>query len=142
VFASREAVLREAERSERIAANYRRNLAVLDDPGYTPPRNPVSGEPRDDSRARECFEHGAENAAAKAAELRRLLALEADVSQSLIGCSIPRVEPAPGRLARNGALLRRGVYARPLPQAPPEGWEAALPIVQTLLSAEQRATRA
>jgi len=71
MFASREDVLREAERHERIAANYRANLARLDDPRYAQPLN-TEGQPCDWTPARTSLSRSAMSASAMAVRLRRV----------------------------------------------------------------------
>lgn len=69
MFKSREAVLREAERCERIASNYRNNLPQLYDPMYT------SGMSKKDREAyRKRCKRNVEKNSAEAAQLRRLAA--------------------------------------------------------------------
>jgi hypothetical protein len=70
MFVSKEDVLREAERHERIADDYRANLARLDDPRYAQPFT-EQGEAIDYGSDRKTFARDAESAAAWAARLRR-----------------------------------------------------------------------
>jgi hypothetical protein len=74
MFASRDELLQEAERHERMAAGCRADLARLDDPYYARPFD-EQGEAIDYGPDRKTFARDAESAAAWAARLRRFAAV-------------------------------------------------------------------